>query len=35
MAHPLASSTDEEAREFCRAVLAAFPWNQDLSEAAR
>lgn len=35
MAHPDATSTDEEAREFCRAVLRTFPRNQDHSEAAR
>lgn len=35
MAHPEATSTDEEARDFCRAVLAAFPWNQDHREGAR
>jgi len=26
--------TLEEAREFCRAVLRCFPWNQDHPEGA-
>ena len=34
MAHPDATSTDAEAREFCRAVLAAFPEHGDRSLAA-
>ena len=35
MAHPDATSTDEEAREFCRAVLVTFPWHRHFCEAAR
>lgn len=35
MAHLGATAqTLEEAREFCRAVLRAFPWNQDHPEGA-
>lgn len=34
MAHPDATSTDEEAREFCRAVLVAFPEHGDHRVAA-
>lgn len=35
MAHPDATSTDEEARDFCRAVLRTFPRNPDNREGAR
>lgn len=34
MAHPDATSTDAEAREFCRAVLLTFPRNHDHREGA-
>lgn len=34
MAHPLATSTDEEARDFCREVAAAFPRHAVFTLAA-
>lgn len=34
MIHPDAQSTDEEARELCRAVLRAFPGDGYHSEGA-